>query len=443
MEFRFDTSNILLDEITKIDNNLTVKGWTSKTRFRVEYQQLYEIVNAIGEASSFAQGLNNVITTSDKLQNSEHSLYLMKEEEKISGRTWVVGMLKIGRKKLFLQDASATLREVAPLCVLDFYIHESRQRRGYGKILFDYMLVEQGVLPGHMAVDKPSDKFVGFLRKYYSLGKQVPQVNNFVVYESFFEDRPISGEEAHMTARSRGGSRAGSRQGSRAGSRAVSPEPGSTPGTSPHQSRRNTAASPAGRPTHGPRHSSMADILHGRSDRHTAMACKNPLYQTTLDWMKTEGGPESPYYSRTPSAGGSPICRTPNMMASSPATPPKMQSRVASMAATPASSPSRSPPRQIGEAFPNGNSPQKSPSPEAVKVVPIELEEEVIDGLRDVSLSSSPIQGKTGGWRDSIARNSEASIAKLAENHHGTGAGVLGEGESVHGHIKFHHHKLW
>ena len=26
-----------------------------------------------------------------------------------------------------------------------------------------------------------------------------------------------------------------------------------------------------------------ADILHGRSDRHTAMACKNPLYQTTLD----------------------------------------------------------------------------------------------------------------------------------------------------------------
>lgn len=48
---------------------------------RVEYQQLYEIINAIGEASSFAQGLNNVITTSEKLQNSDHLLYLMKEED--------------------------------------------------------------------------------------------------------------------------------------------------------------------------------------------------------------------------------------------------------------------------------------------------------------------------------------------------------------------------
>lgn len=47
---------------------------------RVEYQQLYQIINAIGEASSFAQGLNNIITTSEKLQSSDHLLYLMKEE---------------------------------------------------------------------------------------------------------------------------------------------------------------------------------------------------------------------------------------------------------------------------------------------------------------------------------------------------------------------------
>lgn len=48
---------------------------------RVEYQQLYQIINAIGEASSFAQGLNNIITTSEKLQSSDHLLYLMKEED--------------------------------------------------------------------------------------------------------------------------------------------------------------------------------------------------------------------------------------------------------------------------------------------------------------------------------------------------------------------------
>ncbi|MCL4151557.1 UNVERIFIED_CONTAM: hypothetical protein GTU68_067052 [Idotea baltica] len=49
-------------------------------------------------------------------------------------------MLKIGRKKLFLMDENQVTREVAPMCVLDFYIHESRQRRGYGRKLFDYML---------------------------------------------------------------------------------------------------------------------------------------------------------------------------------------------------------------------------------------------------------------------------------------------------------------
>lgn len=49
-------------------------------------------------------------------------------------------MLKIGRKKLFLLNQDQRTKECAPLCVLDFYIHESRQRRGYGRRLFDYML---------------------------------------------------------------------------------------------------------------------------------------------------------------------------------------------------------------------------------------------------------------------------------------------------------------
>lgn len=30
--------------------------------------------------------------------------------------------------------------QVAPLCVLDFYVHDTLQRQGYGHALFDYML---------------------------------------------------------------------------------------------------------------------------------------------------------------------------------------------------------------------------------------------------------------------------------------------------------------
>jgi len=171
-----------------VDKSLVQGDWQSTTRNRVEFQQLYQVINTIGEASSFAQGLNNVITNADKLQNSDHLLYLMKEED--GDRSLVVGMLKIGRKKLFLLDPHNRTKEVAPLCVLDFYIHESRQRRGYGKRLFEHMLKDQNVHPGHMAVDKPSDKFLGFLRKHYGLNEQVPQINNFVVYDIFFGERP-------------------------------------------------------------------------------------------------------------------------------------------------------------------------------------------------------------------------------------------------------------
>ena len=41
---------------------------------------------------------------------------------------------------MFLYDHSGAQKEVSPLCVLDFYVHESRQRRGYGKLLFEFML---------------------------------------------------------------------------------------------------------------------------------------------------------------------------------------------------------------------------------------------------------------------------------------------------------------
>lgn len=30
--------------------------------------------------------------------------------------------------------------QVTPLCVLDFYVHDTLQRQGYGHALFDYML---------------------------------------------------------------------------------------------------------------------------------------------------------------------------------------------------------------------------------------------------------------------------------------------------------------
>ena len=42
----------------------------------------------------------------------------------------------------------------------------------------------------HLAIDRPSPKFLSFLQKHYKLKATVPQVNNFVIFDGFFNDRP-------------------------------------------------------------------------------------------------------------------------------------------------------------------------------------------------------------------------------------------------------------
>ncbi|NWW68711.1 ATAT acetyltransferase, partial [Ifrita kowaldi] len=86
-------------------------------------------------------------------------------------------------------DRDGSHVEVEPLCVLDFYIHESQQRRGLGRELFREMLQRERVQPEKLAVDRPSEKLLGFLRKHFGLCDLIPQVNNFVIFEGFFSTR--------------------------------------------------------------------------------------------------------------------------------------------------------------------------------------------------------------------------------------------------------------
>ncbi|XP_052790660.1 uncharacterized protein LOC128224721 isoform X2 [Mya arenaria] len=155
--------------------------------------QLLEVIDRMGEASSKAQGLYNVITTGRKLQLSEHHLYIMKDANGNGGKGAVVGILKIGPKKLFVYSHHGAVHEMEPMCVLDFYVHESRQRMGCGRKLFDFMIQDIGVTPVHLAIDRPSFKFSQFLSKHYNLRAEIPQVNNFVVFEGFFSNRPETG----------------------------------------------------------------------------------------------------------------------------------------------------------------------------------------------------------------------------------------------------------
>ena len=80
--------------------------------------------------------------------------------------------------------------EINPLCVLDFYTYETCQRKGYGKIMFNEMLLREKIQTRKLGFDRPSSKFLNFLQKYYGLKDYVPQNNNFVVFKDYFIDEP-------------------------------------------------------------------------------------------------------------------------------------------------------------------------------------------------------------------------------------------------------------
>ncbi|KAG9319235.1 hypothetical protein KVV02_008076 [Mortierella alpina] len=98
---------------------------------------------------------------------------------------YVAGMLKMGEKKLFIVDKLGTLHEQEVCCVLDFYVDESCQRRGFGKLLFDYMLKVEDIEPNQIAYDRPSPKLYRFLSKYFGLERHLPQPNQYAIFEGF------------------------------------------------------------------------------------------------------------------------------------------------------------------------------------------------------------------------------------------------------------------
>ena len=76
--------------------------------------------------------------------------------------------------------------EMSPLSVLDFYVNEQVQRGGYGRKLFDAMLVHMKSQAALIAYDRPSDKLMGFLAKHFNLRSHVKQNNNYVVFDDYY-----------------------------------------------------------------------------------------------------------------------------------------------------------------------------------------------------------------------------------------------------------------
>jgi len=193
VEFNFNISAIFPEEISIISNDLIPTGYNGDSNYALLKRQVCSVLDVMGEASAQAQSLKNPITSGSKMMTADgHTVYLLVDKTAAAGQGAVVGMLKVGRKKLFLLDNAGKPHEMTPMCVLDFYVTEKRQRTGCGKKLFETMLRRENVDPRYLAVDRPSDKLISFLRKHYNLANIIPQVNNYVIFSGFFKDQPPS-----------------------------------------------------------------------------------------------------------------------------------------------------------------------------------------------------------------------------------------------------------
>ena len=212
MNFNFDLNQVLApngvistssggQSIVKVGSDLLPFGFSGHLKAMQEVQhRVSDVLDVMGQASAHAQDLRQPITSGAKLRmQDEHVVYLLVDH---TGLGTVVGLLKVGKKNLFLLDNQQAQKQVYPLCVLDFYVHESRQRLGCGRTLFEAMLADQKVVhPKLLAIDRPSPKLLGFLRKHYNLTKHIHQVNNYVIFEGFFTDRPFDASPGPKRAR--------------------------------------------------------------------------------------------------------------------------------------------------------------------------------------------------------------------------------------------------
>lgn len=150
-------------------------------------QQFQYIINSLGQQSATSQSLPTIITTYDKLMNNTDNQILFISIDSLQPNT-VNGYIKLGYKNLYYYHSNGVIHQLSTqLCVLDFYVVETVQRHGVGKQLFDTTLQYYNTQPYKLAYDRPSHKLIAFLLKHYKLDKYIPQRNNYVVYNQYFD----------------------------------------------------------------------------------------------------------------------------------------------------------------------------------------------------------------------------------------------------------------
>lgn len=169
------------------------------------HEDVQNLINQMGVASSRAQGLQHIITTfSSFMSSNTNKMYILVTPD----HKQTLGFIKVGVRNLFLWDRLGVQHEKQILCLLDFFTYPSCQRKGYGKKMIEKMLIEQHKEMKDIPIDRPSALCLSFMKRHFGLSNYLPQTNNFVVFDQFWESnsiqqpisefKPISKPHAHF-----------------------------------------------------------------------------------------------------------------------------------------------------------------------------------------------------------------------------------------------------
>uniref|UniRef100_A0A8R1HV64 Alpha-tubulin N-acetyltransferase n=1 Tax=Caenorhabditis japonica TaxID=281687 RepID=A0A8R1HV64_CAEJA len=231
MEIAYDLSTLFTNNIQRLNRADLLKYGPRR------YWPVSQSIDTLGEMSSKFHGWKRVITKYDKIvdHDEEQIVYILWEKVD-STKSLLKGLLRVGYKTLYLTDNDQNQFMEKTMCILDFFIVPSEQRKGNGYNMFEAMLKAENVSVDQCAFDKPSAALQQFFEKYYDRKEPVWQSNKYAVYPNFFIGRhPTIPFTPRQTKRA---------------SRASS-------AVSSHTSSRNT--SPIGR--NRPRHDSVADLM--------------------------------------------------------------------------------------------------------------------------------------------------------------------------------------
>ena len=145
---------------------------------------LEHALKQLGQGSALAQNLNGPITSAKHLVANPDQVLLLATDTTTNRP---VGFIKFGPKDLYFYTRTGVVKNMhGQVCLLDFYVDESQQRRGCGIFLFKEMLEYlNNPPPNYLAYDRPSPKLLSFMAKHFGLCSPDLQPNKYTIFEGF------------------------------------------------------------------------------------------------------------------------------------------------------------------------------------------------------------------------------------------------------------------